>query len=90
MLQSKAAWQKLGTFTKPVLTLSGNRDPISRGLEKLIHQRIPGAKGQNHKIVKGGGHFIQEDKPEELVSEILSFLEVYPRAEPKQMMECNS
>ncbi|MEM6581495.1 MAG: haloalkane dehalogenase [Pseudomonadota bacterium] len=88
--QNKAAWQKLGRFSKPVLTLFGNRDPISRGLEKLIHQRIPGATGQNHKILKGGGHFIQEDKPEELVSEILSFLEVYPRTAPDQPMECKS
>jgi haloalkane dehalogenase len=63
-------------ITKPVLTLFGNRDPISRGDEQFIIDRIPGAKGQSHKIIDGGGHFIQEDKPKELVAEIIPFLAV--------------
>ena len=74
--QNKAAWEKLRTFTKPVLTLFGNRDPISRGGEQVIIDRIPGAKGQDHKVIDGGGHFIQEDKPAELVAEITRFLAV--------------
>jgi haloalkane dehalogenase len=45
------------------------------GIKKFIRD-IPGAAGQNHKIIKGGGHFIQEDKPEELVAEIIPFLDV--------------
>ena len=74
--QNKAAWEKLASFDKPVLTLFGTRDPMTKGLEKVILQRIPGAKGQPHKLLKGGGHFIQEDKPDELVSEIIPFLDV--------------
>ncbi|MEM1113324.1 MAG: haloalkane dehalogenase [Pseudomonadota bacterium] len=73
---NQAAWEKLGNFNKPVLTLFGNRDPMTRGIEKVIQERIPGACGQNHKIIRGGGHFIQEDKPEELVAEIIPFLQV--------------
>lgn len=74
--QNKAAWEKLRTFTKPVLTLFGTLDPMTRGQEKVVINRIPGAKGQNHKVINGGGHFIQEDKPNELLAEIIPFLDV--------------
>ena len=74
--QNLAAWEKLKSFEKPVLTLFGNKDPVTRGVHKLFKRDIPGTKGQNHKLIDGGGHFIQEDKPDELVAEILPFLDV--------------
>ena len=37
-------------------------------------ERVPGAKGQPHTIVQGGGHFLQEDAPEELVRIILDHI----------------
>lgn len=74
--QNRAAWKKLKQFNKPLLTLYGNLDPVTKGQEARYIKGVPGAKGQNHKIIKGGGHFIQEDKPDELVAEILPFLEV--------------
>ena len=73
---NRETWKKLKSFDKPFLTLFGNRDPVSRGFEKAIQKRIPGARGQAHKIIDGGGHFIQEEKPSELVAEIIPFLEV--------------
>ncbi|WP_206045348.1 haloalkane dehalogenase [Oceanicoccus sagamiensis] len=74
--QNLAAWEKLKTFEKPVITLFGNKDPISRGMDRLFQRDIRGAQGQNHKRIDGGGHFIQEDKPDELVAEIIPFLDV--------------
>lgn len=74
--QNRAAWKKLKQFNKPLLTLFGNLDPVTKGQEARYIKGVPGAKGQNHKIIKGGGHFIQEDKPDELVAEIIPFLEV--------------
>lgn len=73
---NRDTWRKLKSFDKPFLTLFGNRDPVSKGFEKAIQRSIPGAHGQAHKIIDGGGHFIQEDKPAELVAEIIPFLEV--------------
>jgi haloalkane dehalogenase len=35
---------------------------------------VPGARGQPHTIVQGGGHFLQEDAPEELVRIILDHI----------------
>ena len=60
----------------PVLTLFGNKDPVTKGMHKVFIKQVRGCEGQNHKIIDGGGHFIQEDKPEELVAEIIPFLEV--------------
>jgi haloalkane dehalogenase len=65
----RAAWKKLERFEKPLLTVFGDRDPISKGAEVSFQQRVPGAKGQRHRIVEAK-HFIQEDQPD-LIAEIL-------------------
>ena len=39
-----------------------------------IQARIPGAAGQPHTTIEGGGHFIQEDKGEELAEVIVEWL----------------
>ncbi|HEX5065729.1 MAG TPA: haloalkane dehalogenase [Myxococcota bacterium] len=73
--RNKAAWKKLERFEKPFLTLFGDRDPISKGGEAALKERIPGAKGQPHRIVEAH-HFIQEDQPEL----IIETLDGYARA----------
>ncbi|KAB7739031.1 alpha/beta fold hydrolase [Parvibaculum sedimenti] len=65
--ENKAAWKVLEAFDKPVLTAFSDGDPVSKGGERIFHERVPGAKGQKHVIIKDGGHFLQEDKPAELV-----------------------
>ncbi len=71
-INNQLAWQKLSTFTKPFLTIFGSGDPIMRGAEKVIKGIVPGAKGQDHKIIEAG-HFIQEDKGEELAAYLAEF-----------------
>jgi haloalkane dehalogenase len=72
--ENKAAWKVLETFEKPVLTAFSDGDPVSKGGERVFKDRVPGAKGQDHTIVEGGGHFLQEDKPAELVALIHAFI----------------
>ena len=72
--ENRAAWTVLEAFDKPVLTAFGENDAITRGGEKMIIERIPGARGQPHVIVEAAGHFLQEDKPEELCALIDSFI----------------
>jgi len=57
-----------------VLTCFSNQDAVTRGGERVIIERIPGAKGQPHTISKGSGHFLQEDAPGQLVALIDSFI----------------
>jgi haloalkane dehalogenase len=72
--ENKAAWKVLETFTRPVLTAFSDGDPVTKGGELTFQERMPGAKGQPHTIIADGGHFLQEDKPEELVTLIDSWM----------------
>ncbi len=73
--ENKAAWEVLGRFEKPVLTCFSDKDAVTSGGEKAFIGRVPGAKDQPHTIIKGGGHFLQEDAPEELAALINTFIE---------------
>ena len=72
--KNKQAWQVLEQFNKPVLTLFGTKDPITRGGATIMQARIPGALGQPHTRIEGGGHFIQEEKGTELADHLIAFL----------------
>jgi len=67
---NEAAWRILESWQKPFLTLFSTRDPITRGGERLFQARVPGAAHQPHTQIRGAGHFVQEDKPLELVEHI--------------------
>jgi len=64
--ENRAAWAVLERFERPVLTAFGDKDAVTKGGERAFIDRIPGARGQPHRIIAGGGHFIQEDAPAEL------------------------
>ncbi|OEY66718.1 haloalkane dehalogenase [Marinobacter sp. X15-166B] len=61
---NKATWLALERWHKPFITCFSNRDPITRGADRTMQQRIPGAHGQPH-ITLEGGHFLQEDSPQD-------------------------
>ena len=76
---NRKAWESLQAFNKPVLTAFGDKDPITRGGERVIQKLIPGAKDQPHTTIEGGGHFIQEDRGEELAAVVVDFITKNPR-----------
>ena len=69
-----AAWQGLERFERPFLTAFGDGDPITRGADRVLQARIPGAKGQPHTTLKDAGHFLQEDAGEELGDVVAAFV----------------
>ncbi|HEY5935504.1 MAG TPA: haloalkane dehalogenase [Kofleriaceae bacterium] len=71
---NRAAWSVLGRWQKPVLTAFSDKDPITRGADKLIQFAIPGAKGQPHTTIREGGHFLQEDQGEALAEVVVDFI----------------
>jgi haloalkane dehalogenase len=71
--ENKVAWAVLERFDRPVLTLFSDKDAVTAGGERVFIERVPGARGQPHAIIKGGGHFLQEDAAPELVEKILAF-----------------
>ncbi|WP_020571616.1 haloalkane dehalogenase [Neolewinella persica] len=70
---NREAWQRLMQLNVPFLTLFSDKDPITKGAEKYLQDKIPGAKGQPHQILANGGHFLQEDCGEELVVALVAF-----------------
>lgn len=74
------AWEVLKQFEKPFITAFGDSDPTSPigKSDKVFHDRIPGAKGQNHTVFKGAGHFIQEDKGPEVAEFLIKFIHDNP------------
>lgn len=76
--ENKAAWEVLKTFDKPFLTAFSDKDMVTAGGEKVFQNLVPGAKGRKHTIIAGGGHFLQEDAPDELVAVIDGFIRETP------------
>lgn len=68
------AWQVLEQWQKPFLTAFSDGDPITAGGDIEFQQRIPGAAGQNHTIIEGAGHFLQETHGEELAALMRVFM----------------
>jgi haloalkane dehalogenase len=71
---NRAAWEVLEKLDIPVLTAFSDSDPITRGGDRAIQSRMPGAKDQPHTTIVGAGHFLQEDKGEELAEVIVNWL----------------
>jgi haloalkane dehalogenase len=71
---NRKAWDVLSRWTKPWLTAFSDRDPVTAGGDRIFQERIPGAKGQPHTTITGAGHFLQEDKGEELARVVVDFV----------------
>lgn len=76
--KNKQAWAILERFPGPVLTLFGDSDPVTSQWKDDFQNRLPGARGQAHKIIPNAGHFIQEDQPSALVDAIQHFVAENP------------
>ncbi len=71
---NRDAWEILKKWHKPFLTAFSNGDPMMRGGDLFMQQRIPGCKGQKHLTLKGG-HFLQEDSGKEFATVINQFVD---------------
>ncbi|NNF33235.1 MAG: haloalkane dehalogenase [Saprospiraceae bacterium] len=72
-VRNREVWKELMQCEIPTLTLFSDSDPIMAGLEKVFQEKIPGCKDQPHEIIKGAGHFLQEDKGEEIAEKIIEW-----------------
>lgn len=71
---NRAAWDVLRRWQKPFLCAFSDRDPITRGGARYFQEAVPGAQGQPHTTITGAGHFLQEDRGEDLAHVIVNFL----------------
>jgi haloalkane dehalogenase len=61
-------------FDKPFLCAFSDQDPITKGADRHLKELIPGAQGQPHTVIEGGGHFLQEDRGPELAKVVADFI----------------
>ncbi len=68
------AWEVLRAFDRPFLCAFSDSDPVTKGGSSAFIGHVPGTEGQPHTTIEGGGHFLQEDKGEELAGVIVDFI----------------
>jgi haloalkane dehalogenase len=71
---NRAAWETLRAFDKPFLTAFSDQDPITKGGDGAFQRDVPGCAGQPHTTIEGGGHFLQEDRGEQLAQVVASWM----------------
>lgn len=72
--EMKRARKVLSEWTKPALVLFSDKDPMMSGLENFFYKLIPSSSAQQKIIIKDAGHFLQEDKGEEIAGYIDQFV----------------
>lgn len=80
-LKGDAAWEVLGGFERPVLTIWGAQCPFTYAEGgKQFRDGIPGARlpGIEHKAYEAS-HFIQEDRGPEVAADIVAFIQHFPQ-----------
>jgi haloalkane dehalogenase len=69
-----AAWKVLDGWDKPFLTLWCPGDFVLGGLGQEFIDRVPGAAGQPHQQFEPGGHFLQDDRGEDVAAALIAWL----------------
>lgn len=71
---NQEAWKVLERFDKPFLLAFSDSDPVTKGGDAPFRSKVPGAQGQAHTVIEGGGHFLQEDQGPQLAQVINDFI----------------
>ena len=71
--ENLAAWEVLEQRTEPFLTLWCPNDLVLGHLSTEFTSRIPGAVGQPHQQFEPGGHFIQDDRGEDIAAALVAW-----------------
>lgn len=71
---NRAAWKTLTELEIPFLVAFSDGDPITGGMGPILKRSMKGAEGLEHPLITDAGHFLQEDKGEELAGHVARFV----------------
>jgi haloalkane dehalogenase len=71
---NREAWAALGSFTRPFLVAFSDGDPITGPMAPTLQAHVPGAAGLDHPVLRGAGHFLQEDAGGELGAVVVNLV----------------
>lgn len=74
----RKAAEGLKSWNKPALIMFSDKDPVTVGGDKYFRELIPSAKNEPEITIREAGHFLQEDKGEEIAAHIAAFIERRP------------
>ncbi|MFN7944403.1 MAG: haloalkane dehalogenase [Blastocatellia bacterium] len=66
------------TWQKPALVMFSDGDPVTAGADRWFRNLIPSAQAEPEITITSAGHFLQEDKGQEIAEHIQQFIERRP------------
>jgi len=75
----RATMAALARFDRPFLTAYSDGDRATAGWDAVFQDHVPGAAGQAHTRIAGAGHFLQEQRGDELGRVVADFIASNPR-----------
>jgi haloalkane dehalogenase len=70
--------EALSNWSKPALVMFSDGDPVTRGGDRFFRKLIPSANNEPQIVIKDAGHFLQEEKGQEIAAEIIAFINRNP------------
>jgi haloalkane dehalogenase len=74
----RKAAEALKSWNRPALVMFSDKDPVTAGGDRFFRHIIPTAKDEPEITIEGAGHFLQEDKGQEIAAHIVQFIQRRP------------
>jgi haloalkane dehalogenase len=71
---NRTAWAALAEYDRPFLCAFSDSDPITRGADAVLAAHVAGARHHRPVTIEDAGHFLQEDKGEDLARVVADFV----------------